>query len=66
VDLFKPAYLPYIKTMGYDCDDWTLDPNPVIEPEFSSMYMRGLVKKHNQHIFRSVRDFLLRPFVKPS
>ena len=34
VDLFKPAYLPYMEAIGYDCDDWTLSPNPVIEPEF--------------------------------
>ena len=66
VDLFKPAYLPYMQTMGYDCNDWTLSPNPVIEPEFSSMYMKGLVRKHTQYTIRSIKDFLLRPFVKSS
>jgi hypothetical protein len=66
VDLFKPAYLPYMKTIGYDCDDWAISANPVIEPEFSSMYMKGLVQKHNQHTIRSAKDFVLRPFVKPS
>jgi hypothetical protein len=64
VDLFKPAYLSYMKTMGYDCDDWALSANPVIEPEFSSMYMKGLVQKHNRHTIRSVKDFVLKPFVK--
>jgi hypothetical protein len=49
-----------------DCDDWALSANPVIEPEFSSMYMKGLVHKHNQHSIRKVKDFLLRPFVKSS
>jgi hypothetical protein len=64
VDLFKPAYLPYMKTMGYDCDDWALRANPAIEPEFSSLYMKGLVQKHNRHTIRSVKDFVLKPFVK--
>jgi hypothetical protein len=64
VELFKSAYLPYMQAIGYDCDDWALDPNPFIEPEFSSMYMKGLVRKHSRHKVRSVRDFLLKPFVK--
>ena len=64
LDLFKPAYLPYMKAMGYDCDDWALSPNPVIEPEFSSMYMKGLVQKHNRYTIRGIKDFVLRPFVK--
>jgi len=66
VNLFKPAYLPYMKTMGYDFNDWTLSPNPLIEPEYSSMYMKGLIRKHTQYIMRAVKDFLLRPFVKSS
>jgi len=66
VDLFKPAYLPYMKTMGYDCNDWSLSPNPIIEPEYSSMYMKDLVRKHTQYTIRSIRDFLLRPFIKSS
>jgi len=64
VDLFKPAYLPYMKTMGYDYNDWTVSPNPVIEPEYSSIYMEGLVRKHTQYTIRSIKDFLLKPFVK--
>jgi hypothetical protein len=42
VELFKPAFLPYMELIGYDCSDWTPDPNPVIEPEFSSVYMQKL------------------------
>jgi len=64
VDLFKPAYLPYMEAIGYDCDDWTLNPNPVIEPEFSSMYMKGLIRKYNQHTIRNIKDFVLKPFGK--
>jgi len=42
VELFKPAHLPYMELMGYDCDDWALSPNPTIEPEYSSVYMQSL------------------------
>ncbi len=42
MELFKPVFLPYMELIGYDCDDWTPDPNPVIEPEFSSVYMQKL------------------------
>ena len=45
VELFKPAFLPYMELIGYDCDDWRPDPNPVIEPEFSSVYMQNLPSK---------------------
>ena len=49
MDLFKPAYLPYMELIGYDCDDWTPDPNPVIEPEFSSVYMQSLPPKASKN-----------------
>jgi hypothetical protein len=42
---FKPAFLPYMELIGYDCNDWTPDPNPLIEPEFSSVYMQNLPRK---------------------
>ena len=45
MELFKPAYLPYMELIGYDCDDWKSDPNPLIEPEFSSVYMQSLPSK---------------------
>jgi len=64
VALFRPAYLPYMKTIGYDCDDWALNATPVIEPAFSSMYMKGLVQKHNRHTIRNIKDFVLKPLVK--
>lgn len=65
VELFKPAYLPYMELIGCDCDDWTLSPEPVIEPEFSSMYMQKLVQLNTRDTIRTVKDFVLRPFVKP-
>ena len=45
VALFKTAYLPYMKLIGYDCDDWAISENPVIEPEYASVYMRNLARK---------------------
>lgn len=42
VELFKPAYLPYMERIGYDCNDWAQDPNPVIDPRYSSEYMQRL------------------------
>ncbi|HFD80895.1 MAG TPA: hypothetical protein ENK05_10985, partial [Gammaproteobacteria bacterium] len=32
VELFRPAYQPYMELIGYDCDDWELAPEPLIEP----------------------------------
>lgn len=45
VTLFKPAVTPYMELIGYDCDDWNLNPHPVIEPEYSSLYMQSLPGK---------------------
>jgi hypothetical protein len=53
VEAFKSAYLPYMDIIGYDCNDWALTPNPVIEPQYSSVYMQSLPK-------RVLKDTLLR------
>jgi hypothetical protein len=53
VEVLKPAYLPYMEVMGYDCNDWTLSSTPVIEPQFSSVYMQSLPK-------RVLKDTVLR------
>jgi hypothetical protein len=53
VEVFKPAYLPYMGIIGYDRNDWALSPTPVIEPEYSSVYMQSLPK-------RVVKDTMLR------
>jgi hypothetical protein len=45
VELFKPAFLPYMELIGYDLADWAPNPNPSIEPEYSSEYMKGLPRK---------------------
>jgi hypothetical protein len=49
VEFIKPAYIPYMKLIGYDCEDWALKPRPTIEPEYSSMYMQGLVKRKRKY-----------------
>jgi hypothetical protein len=46
VELFKPVYKPYMELIGYDCDDWTLSPEPIIEPDFSSAYIKRLVRQN--------------------
>lgn len=53
IELYKPAYLPYMEVIGYDCDDWSLSANPVIEPRFSSVYMQQLAQKKRKSL-RSV------------
>ena len=45
VELFKPAYKNYMERIGYDWNDWTLCANPVIEPEYSSVYIQNLTRK---------------------
>lgn len=64
VDLFKPAYLPYMELVGYDCEDWTLNSNPRIEPKHSSMYIKTLVRQNTINKIRSARDNLLSRFLK--
>jgi hypothetical protein len=62
VDLFKRTYLPYMEIIGYDYNDWNLDPNPVIEPEYSSTYMKSLPKMKTANLIRKFKDFIARPF----
>jgi hypothetical protein len=64
VDLFKRAYLPYMELVGYDYNDWSLDPNPVIEPEYSSTYMKSLPKMKTANLIRKFKDFVARPFFR--
>lgn len=60
VELFKPAYLPYMELIGYDCNDWSLSPNPVIEPQYSSEYMRKLPRRKWLDSIRWVGDQINR------
>jgi hypothetical protein len=56
VKLFKPAYLDYMELVGYDCADWALSPNPVIESVYSSEYMKGLVRRKPLNFWQKLKD----------
>lgn len=60
VALLKPAYLPYMETIGYDTHDWELSPTPEIEPEFSSVYMQSLPRKVTRNIVLRYADTLVQ------
>ncbi len=64
VELFKTAYTPYMDLMGYDCQDWEIDPNPSIEPEYSSMYIEGLVRRKSLHSILSIKELIVQRLKK--
>jgi hypothetical protein len=64
VEHFKPAYTPYMEVIGYDCQDWTLSPEPVIEPEYSSMYMQRLAQGKSSKAKLSFTDRIKKFFTK--
>lgn len=64
VELYKPAYLPYMKVIGYDLEDWQLDPAPVIEPEYSSQYIQKLTARAAQNTFLRFKDHIRQKFFK--
>jgi hypothetical protein len=64
IALFKPAYLPYMELIGYDCNDWSLSPDPVIEPQYSSEYMRKLPRRKWLDSIRWVGDQISRRMMK--
>jgi hypothetical protein len=63
-ELFRPAFTPYMEFIGYDCQDWTPEPNPVIEPEYSSIYMQNLVRKATKNSLLRYMDPVIQRFVK--
>jgi hypothetical protein len=66
VALFKAAFLPYMQAVGYDCDDWNLSPEPVIEPRFSSEYMQSLPRKAKKNTAMRLIDNISQSFFKKS
>jgi hypothetical protein len=62
VELFKPAYLPYMELIGYDCNDWAPNPNPVIESKYSSDYMQSLLRRRPLDSLRKLKNRLTRSF----
>ena len=66
VEIFKPAFTPYMELIGYDCDDWSPHPNPVIEPEFSSVYMQNLPRRAAKNSLLRYIDPVIQRFGKRS
>ena len=66
VEIFKPAFKPYMELIGYDCNDWSSNPDPVIEPEYSSVYMQNLPRKAAKNSILRYLDPLIQRFVKKS
>jgi len=64
VEIFKPAFTPYMELIGYDCDDWSPNPNPVIEPEYSSVYMQNLPRKATKNSILRYLDPIVQRLVK--
>ena len=64
IEVFESAYTPYMESMGYDCNDWALHPNPVIEPEYSSIYMQRLAQRKWSHAKLSLKDRIIKLFKK--
>jgi hypothetical protein len=50
--------------IGYDCNDWTLDPRPVIEPDYSSVYMQKLPRKATKNSILRYLDPIVQRLVK--
>jgi len=64
VELFKSAYKNYMELIGYDLNDWALDENPVIEPEYSSVYMQDLLSKATKNIILRFADSIVQRVAK--
>ena len=64
IALFKPAVTPYMEFIGYDCSDWSVDPDPVIEPEYSSVYMQNLPRKATKNKILRLLDPVVQRLVK--
>jgi hypothetical protein len=64
IQLFKPAFIPYMECIGYDCNDWNLSPRPAIEPEYSSGYIRNLVRNSTKNGVLRLLDPMIQRLVK--
>jgi len=64
VEVFKSVYQPYMETVGYDCNDWLISSNPVIESEYSSGYIQKLQKRRNMDSLLWIQDMIKRRIFK--
>ena len=62
VALLKSAYTPYMEAVGYERDDWELNPAPHIESQFSSEYMSSLTQKAKKNIIMRYFDNISQRF----
>jgi len=44
IDYLKKIFNPSLKKLGYNIDDWTINPNPTLDPSLGSEYMLKLFK----------------------
>jgi hypothetical protein len=56
VELYKPVYSPYMDLVGCDSNDWVLNPEAAIAPEFSSLYVKELIRKNRMDNIRNIKD----------
>jgi hypothetical protein len=56
VRIFAPLYAPYMELVGYDPSDWELAPDPVIDPETASAYMRRIAAEGSVGPLRGLRE----------
>jgi len=64
VELFKPAFKNYMELIGYDWNDWSLSANPVLEPEYSSVYIQNLTRKASKNKIQRYLDPVIQRFQK--
>jgi len=53
-----------MELIGYDCDDWALSANPMIEPEYSSVYMQRLPRKATKNVILRFLDPITQRLAK--
>jgi hypothetical protein len=53
-----------MELIGYDLDDWALDENAVIEPEYSSVYMQNLLRKATKNSVLRIVDSIVQRMTK--
>lgn len=64
VAVFKPAFTPYMELIGYDCNDWSPNPHPVIESEYASVYMQNLPRRAAKNNLLRYIDPVIQRFFK--
>ena len=63
VELFRPAYTPYMDLIGYDSNDWSLHDKQVIEPRYGSLYLKGLPRRRRLDQIQKFKTKLARIFL---